>query len=564
MLRFFLIVLLFNAVFAGKIDKTLQKYISGNPSQNLKVWIFFKDKGPENELSFVKEQVRLSPQALERRAKMSGSVISFNDYPIYDPYISEISDHLIKIRKKSRWLNALSALIDPAAINTLAGFDFISEIRLMAIYKKGIKDDDRGLYKTVATPEDSQFYGNSLRQLEQIGVIDMHKMGYTGQGITIAMLDDGFNQYDQHIVFNSLKIQDTYDFVNNDMDVTDRDSIPRQGWHGTQTLSVIGGYTEGKLIGTAYDASFLLAKTEIDKYEIQQEEDNWVAGLEWAEAHGADIVNSSLGYYDWYTWEDMDGQTAVTTLAANIAETKGVVVVVSAGNEGAKTAPNTLGAPADGIFVVTVGGVSPAGNYWSTSSYGPTADGRIKPDICAMGTSVYRASDSNSDLFLYGSGTSFSSPLAAGAIALLLQAYPDLTPQNIRDAIKKTASQATTPDSFLGYGILDIYAAYQYIKNDSLPVETPVRQVVNVPNPFSSSTRIEYALKVPGIVSLTVYDVSGREVLYIPEKLVSGNDFEIIRGRQLGANGIYFYTVNGRELGSAKRISKRGKLLYFK
>jgi serine protease AprX len=565
MLKYFLLILILSAsVFAGKIDKNLSRFISENPGQKVKVWIFFTDKGPRDVLSFSREYNRISETALKRRAKMDNDVIQYTDYPVYKPYLQQLRDYA-EIRKESRWLNAVSALVNQADIERINDFIFVDEIRLMAIYKKRLpKQNSFDLTKTFSTPEDSQFYGPSLRQLEQIHVTELHHRGYNGKGVTIAMLDDGFNQYDQHIVFDSLKVLAAYDFVNDDADVTDRDSLPRQGWHGTQTLSVIGGYTPGQLIGTAYNADFLLAKTEIDKDELQQEEDNWVAGLEWAEARGADIVSSSLGYYDWYTWEDMDGKTAVTTLATNIAETKGLVVVVSAGNEGRTVAPNTLGAPADGVFVITVGGVNIYGDYYASSSYGPTADGRIKPDICAMGTGVYRASDSNIESFLVGSGTSFSAPLTAGGIALLLEAFPDLTPRDIRDALKKTASQASAPDNYLGYGIVNFNAAYEYISGGSQPNQPVTDTPINSPNPFTIYTRIEYSVKVPSIVSVTIYDVSGRQVISFPAKTINENYYEIVLGNQLGANGIYFYTVRGRELESGKRISKHGKLLYFK
>jgi len=561
----FWIFILSISIFAGKLDKNLQRFISENPDQSVKAWIFFKDKGPHNELSFSEEYNRINKQALQRRSKMAGDVIKFTDYPVYKPYLLQIKDHLKKIRTKSRWLNAISAVVNPAEISAISDFDFVEEIRLMATYKKPvIKNKDISFNKTFPTPQDSQFYGRSLGQLEQIGVLDLHKMGLSGKGVRIAMLDDGFNLYDLHNAFDSLDVIDVYDFVNDDTDVTDRDSIPQQGWHGTQTLSVVGGYEPGELIGSAYNASFLLAKTEIDKTEIQQEEDNWVAGLEWAEANGADIISSSVGYFDWYSWKDMDGTTPVTTRATIIAEKKGLIVVTSAGNEGRDDAPNTLGAPADGVFVITAGGVNRGGSYYALSSYGPTADGRIKPDVCALGSSVYRASDANPGNYLYGSGTSFSAPLISGAIALLLEAFPDLTPQDVRQAIKKTASQASTPDNFLGYGILNIEAAYQYVANDSLPGEPALENVINSPNPFNVYTRIEYSVKGPSIVSITVYDVSGREVLNFPKKQINGNDYEILLGDQLGASGIYFYSIRGKEVQSGKRISKQGKLLYLK
>lgn len=265
MLKYILwIIILSTTVFAGKIDKNLLSFVSQNPDQNIKAWIFFKDKGPRNFLSFTKEYSRITEKALKRRSKMTSDVIKFTDYSVYKPYLMQLIDHVIKIRKESRWLNAVSVLINPTKLEPIENLSFVEEIRLMATYEKPVnKENIISLNKTITTPQDSQFYGRSLGQLEQIGVTDLHKMGLTGKGVTIAMLDDGFNQYDRHIVFDSLTVVDTYDFVNDDTDVTDRDIIPRQGWHGTQTLSVIAGYSPGELIGPAYNAGFLLAKTEI-------------------------------------------------------------------------------------------------------------------------------------------------------------------------------------------------------------------------------------------------------------------------------------------------------------
>lgn len=574
--RLFLTILIFSTVaIAGKIDNNLLKYIVQNPDKNIKVWIFFKDKGPFSERSFAKVYNRLSERAIQRRSKVNDTnIIRDIDYPVYSDYKEVIQSYIIKTRRESRWLNAISALVKADQVNSIEKLDFVQKVRLVHIYKNRFPDEAPEPFNKIYSGgdgKDSTKYGPSFVQLDQIGVIALHKLGYTGKGVLVAMLDDGFNQYDTHVTFNRLDVLDTYDFVHNDKSVADRDSLPKEGWHGTAVLSVIAGYTPGKLIGVAYNAIYLLAKTEDDNREIQQEEDNWVAGLEWAEAKGADIVSSSVGYFDFdggignYSWEDMDGNTAITTLAANIAESLGLVVVNSAGNEGRNNQPNTLIAPADGKYVITVGAVDINGNYLSFSSYGPTADGRIKPDLCALGTGVVIASNSNIENFTSGgSGTSFSAPLTAGAIALLLEAYPRLTPHDVREAIRKTASQATTPDNYLGYGILNIKAAYDYIKNDSLPEPLPFINVINAPNPFSTYTRIQYSLKSPSVVSIKIYDIAGRQVLASPNRFVNGNDYKIITGKQLGATGIYFYHIEGKEYYSGKQISKTGKLLYFR
>ncbi|MBK7629355.1 MAG: S8 family serine peptidase [Ignavibacteriales bacterium] len=217
----------------------------------------------------------------------------------------------------------------------------------------------------------------------------------------------------------------TCDFVNHDPNVANQGDMG-EGSHGTATLSIIGGFKEGQLVGPAYASNFILAKTENTDSETPVEEDNWIAGLEWADSIGVDVTSTSLSYLDYdspftsYTWQDMDGNTALITIAADLAAGKGIVVVNAASNNGLNTSHNTLGAPADGDSVFTIGAVTSSGTRSSFSSVGPTFDGRFKPDLMAMGSNVYHAS-SFGNSYSAGSGTSFSCPLAAGVCALIIQ-----------------------------------------------------------------------------------------------------------------------------------------------
>jgi subtilisin family serine protease len=254
----------------------------------------------------------------------------------------------------------------------------------------------------------------------------------------------------------------------------------------------------------------MLGKTEIGNEEIQIEEDHWVAGVEWAERNGADIVSSSLGYIDWYTWEDMDGETAVTTRHADMAVQRGVLVVNSAGNEGRYQAPNTLIAPADGKFVLAIGAVDLNNSRVAFSSYGPTFDGRIKPDLAALGTGVRIASPSSATAFSSASGTSFSCPLVAGVAALLLSADPGLDPFQLTRALRSTASQAGSPDNLLGWGIVNAGAALDYITGAEPADDFGLQQ--NYPNPFNDFTVIGYRLPTPSDVRLELYDIRGRRI----------------------------------------------------
>jgi serine protease AprX len=244
---------------------------------------------------------------------------------------------------------------------------------------------------------------------------------------------------------------------------------------------VLGGFEEGQLIGPAYAAGFILAKTENTFSETPVEEDNWAAAAEWAEALGADVISTSLGYLEYdspftsYSFADMNGETAISTRAANLAASLGVVVVASAGNSGFDAAHNTLGAPADGRGVIAAGAVDPLGTRAFFSSVGPTADGRIKPDVAAQGVSVKVASPTSPSLYGLAAGTSFSCPLTAGVAALVIQAHPEYTPQQVADALRTTAGQASRPDNLLGYGIVNAAAAVGSRPQGPSPP--------NVPNP---------------------------------------------------------------------------------
>ena len=253
-------------------------------------------------------------------------------------------------------------------------------------------------------------YGPSLGQLAQIKVPEVHDMGLHGEGVVVGVFDAGFSNL-AHEAFAGLRILASHDFVNGDEDVGDG-ADRGEGSHGTQTLSTLAGYKPGQLIGPAFAASVLLAKTENTESETPVEEDNWAAAAEWAEALGVDVVSSSLGYLDYdgpypsYSWADMNGERAISTRAAERAASLGVVVVNSAGNSGFNPDHNTLGAPADGRRVLAVAAVSSSGRRADFSSVGPSADGRVKPDLAAQGVSVRVASPDRVNGYTVSSGTS--------------------------------------------------------------------------------------------------------------------------------------------------------------
>jgi subtilisin family serine protease len=418
-------------------------------------------------------------------------------------------------------------------------------------------------------------YGSSLGQLDMINVITLHDVGLNGQGILIAVLDTGFNRRHESLIH--LDVVAERDFVNNDPVTENEPEDPySQHNHGTAVLSVLAGYAPGNLIGPAWGASFALAKTEQVAVEIQQEEDDYVSALEWADSLGASIVSSSLGYYDWYTYEDMDGNTAVTTIAADIAAAHGITVITAAGNEGPLPWPGII-APADGDSVVAVGGVESSGVIWSSSSRGPTFDGRIKPDVCAQAASVYVASAVGSTSYYSGSGTSFATPLVAGAAALCLQMNPEWTPIDLRDALRSSGDHSSNPDNEYGWGIIDAHMAALYgaTGTPSSPPPAAAASALlfqNSPNPFipsvSGRTAIRFrlsssrtaaqgasgfssALGRPSArrVSLSLYDVKGRLVRRLYEGTRPAGDY-VVEWDGLDERGIavsssvYYYRLS--------------------
>ncbi len=565
-----------NFVFGQKTVSVNGRPFVANKEGKAIAWVFFKDKGPLHQLNKLSAGKLLTERALKRRQKVKpeNQLIDYKDYPVYKTYIQIVQPLTDIIRARSRWLNAVSVEADAVNLEQIQKLPFVKDIRPVRPTRKpkpqpenSVGTLDRPLKKPGLLD-----YGPSIKQIQLINSDVLHEMGLYGQGVLICMLDDGFNLLYSHIAFDSLHIVATWDFTNNDTTVDDSRYSASEGWHGTKTLSTIGGYTPGELIGTAFRASFLLAKTEVDSSETPVEEDYWVAGIEWADSMGADLVSSSLGYIDWYTWQDMDGNTAVTTIAADIAVGKGMLVFNSAGNEYDNADHNTLIAPADGDSVMAVAATDEYGVRAGFSSVGPSADGRIKPDIAAMGSGVVCASSNNDTVFTYSSGTSFSCPIAAGGAAQLLTAFPDTPPTLIMEALRSTASHAQEPDKYYGWGVIDLEEAYNYLnnttsieeKNSTITVEN-LYLYNNFPNPFNASTKISYRLEREGSVTITVFNVRGQRVFSETigtqpagirhDYILNMNDF---------ASGVYYYDVAVRDARNSAVFHQTEKMVLLK
>ncbi len=444
---------------------------AGDCVQADKYWIFFKDKPKQLSRSrgtdVYANVFKIADRSLKRRMKIyaSRNLVDRRDIPVSDLYISELDQLNIAVLARSRWLNAVSVMATPAERQQIEKFLFVKKIQKVRQFKNRPVTIGASLYKTETLHFDINYRLSEI-QNSLIAVPEVHAAGLTGKGVLIGVIDSGFF-YRNHTCFSRVQVRDEYDFIFQD-DTTSNQSQDgsSQHNHGTYVFSIIGGYDEDNLIGSAYKASYLLAKTEYVPTETRIEEDYWIEGLEWMEREGADIVTSSLGYStfdngDNYSYADMDGNTALTTIAADIAAAKGVTVVTSAGNERNNTW-KYITSPADADSVITVGAVHQEKGIAYFSSAGPTSDGRIKPDVVAMGMGVTAADPNTFNAYQYVQGTSFAAPQVAGVCALMLEAHPSLNPMQIREALRETADRSANPDTLYGWGLVNAYDAVFY------------------------------------------------------------------------------------------------------
>ena len=434
-------------------------------------WVYLTDKGSAAEVAVALDRLHetYDSRAIDRRLlrRTDPGLFDERDLPVRSRYIDAIRATGATIRIESKWLNAVSVIATPEQLAAIRGLPQTARISPVRAGARRNESTETPIESPVY--HDRGFYGIAEAQNAQMNLIGMHTLGFTGDGVIIGVLDTGF--YRDHVAFHTpgheLNVIAERDFINNDLNTSiEATDNSEQHRHGTWILSTIGAYAPDTYVGAAYDASFVLCKTEDVTSETPIEEDYYVAGLEFAEAHGADMTTSSLGYIDWYTQADLDGVTAVTTIGVNVANANGVHCVTAAGNEGHDADPltSTIIAPADAPRVITCGAVDINGNIAGFSSSGPTADGRIKPEILACGVNTQVISSRTVDTYGQVSGTSLSTPLVAAAVACLIEAHPGWTVDQMRRAITLTASDwaasgTTDPLNIRGYGIINALAA---------------------------------------------------------------------------------------------------------
>ena len=436
------LILIFIFCVAGIAQAQVNRYM-----------VFFTDKS-ETPYSVSAPEEFLSDRALARRERQNISVTE-QDLPVDPAYVQYIRDvDGVTVLYKTKWMNGVLVECDVTNVSTLEALSFVANVEYVA---PGARPSAGGRIRS-----SNKFKGVSSVaeatdvQLELMGADHMHAAGYRGEGMLIAIMDAGFIGADTISFFKHVFDENRFDAATSYDFVSGGSNVFRHNNHGTHVWSTIGAYKNQEFTGGAYNANFVLFVTEHAPTEYRVEEYNWLFAAERADSLGVDVINTSLGYTTFddsnmnYSSSDMNGETTVITQAANIAASKGMAVVVSAGNEGQGSA-TTIGAPSDSEYVLAVGAVTASGTISSFSSIGPSADGRIKPDVAAMGTGV--SIIKNNGQLGSANGTSFSGPLTAGLVTGVWQMLPELTVQQLFDTIRASASQSSNPDFLLGYGI---------------------------------------------------------------------------------------------------------------
>lgn len=472
------------------VSGLFQKSMAANTQEMVfKFWVELKDK-TGTPFTLLRPWDFLSERSLLRRQR-NGVPVTMEDLPVAPAYIQELKDCGVKVQLVSRWMNA--ALVETTDSSLAAQMEqetFVKKVTLMGFWSKsrGAASVDPDAFtrnenldysmeghiairQTADTANWNDGYGLGWDQLSMLNVQQLHHKGYRGKGVWIAVLDAGFFQANYMAAFDSLRanhrILGSKDFVDLDNNVYNDDD------HGTQVLSCMACNVPGIMVGTAPEASYLLLRTEDARSEYPAEEAQWLAGIEYADSMGVDVVNSSLGYTEFdnpvfgHTYSELDGKTALITQAANKAFERGMVLINSAGNEG-DSPWEKIGAPADAKGVLAVAAVDAKGFRADFSSMGPTYDKRTKPDIAAMGKRTMIAGSSG---YFYGSnGTSYSAPVMTGAVACLVGAYPNAKARDLYQVIRESGNQYLAQDDMLGSGIPDFNLAFHLLGSYEFPL----------------------------------------------------------------------------------------------
>ncbi|GAA4777037.1 MULTISPECIES: S8 family serine peptidase [Flavobacterium] len=522
-------------------------------------WVFFTDK-PNASTFFSNPLSELTQRSLDRRTTQN-IALDIKDAPLHQPYVNQITSAAgITVLAKSKWLNMLHVRGTQANIAALSSLSFVDHIQYAnhslnpggKISDSFNKSNYVDKWLDINNTQVNYNYGNSAAQVQMLNCHILHQQNHTGQGKVVAILDAGFPGVNTAAPFLSLRdrglILGGYDFVNNST------SFYTGNPHGTNVLSTMGGNAVN-LVGTAPDASYYLFITEDVASETPLELSNWVEAAEEADRLGVDVINSSLGYFGFdnpaysYTYAKMNGQTSVASRAVDIAFSKGMICVISAGNEGGKAEPH-VGTPADALHAITVGSVTSAEVKSGFSSIGPTGDGRMKPDLMAMGTASVISNTSGT--ITTANGTSFSSPILAGAIASFWSAFPNKKNSEIVQLVKASADRyaasVVTPNNDYGYGIPD----FQLALNTALSVtDFEKEKIALYPNPVNDS----FVVSLPENLLNSQFELFNSLGQKVKSEIIAQQK-QSIYVQNLNS-GMYFYTLsNGQNKTSGKLIKQ--------
>ncbi len=551
------------------------------------VWVALRDKGEQGPADLAARlaaaAAALDPHARARRERAQVEpLVDYSDLPLHRPYVDAIAAQGLTPFGASRWMNRVAVRATGAQLARLAALPFVARVEPV---QRALRAHDPPAEpaplvpprETAGLSSIAVSYGQTAAMMTQIGVPAVHDSGFIGTGVRIAILDEGFNFYNKHEATRTATVVGRRDFVDHDNFVTD---TTQGSWfsHGTWTMGCMAGNKPGIYVGSAFGAQFLLARTEDSFSEKPVEMVNWGMAAEWADSAGADLISSSLGYTTFpdstgtdYTVADMNGHTTIVSRYAEIAASKGILVVNSAGNEGNRPWLKIV-APADvnGDSLIAAGAVDASGVPASFTSHGPSADGRVKPDLAARGKSVPLCSASGDpQAYVTLDGTSFSCPILAGLAACLLQARPAWTPTLVIKALRETASRFANPDTLVGYGIPNGLAALRWIPDTAAVPPAPpgfARVELLGPNPLRSDGPAAHVRFVPGAEARTgaratvrVFDAAGRAVRDLWSGVLGSQPIVVAwdglgrHGEMLGS-GLYLITLEAGGHRSAVRV----------
>jgi len=524
-----------------------------------KYWVTFTNKNG-TPYTLANPNAFLTNKAVARRLVYS-LPFEQSDLPVSPSYIQQVAAvPNVTVVYASKWINGLVVSIsNTIALNTINTFSFVSNAGPVSLYRLNNIDlpeqNNTMVNKAQAVATPSPIYGGSWWQAKQLGVECLHSQGYRGQGMTIAVLDAGFNNVNTNTVFDSLRnrngILGTRDFVAGGTSVNEDDQ------HGSMVLSCLAAIKPNVILGTAPMADYWLLRTEDVATEKIIEEYNWIRGAEFADSVGADILTTSLGYTTFdipsqnHTFADLTGKVSKMSIAATLAARKGMFVLNSAGNGNGGSWPK-IGIPADADSICTVGAIDSLYNVTGFSSLGPTADGRIKPDLVARGGKSWVSFPNGS--CGYSNGTSFSCPILAGAVACFWQAHKPYSFKKVLDTLKHTASFSLTPNNSRGWGTTNMCLIPPVTFNPVGINELAKHSDFTViPNPFTSTIKLSAKNNASEIKQIQIINVLGSVIKTLnPENNSGDTDINLSEIE----SGIYFIKISDSTHSLTKKIIK--------